>query len=125
MATTITSNKKGTSVTIHLNSNDTIVVAGNSAVSNIASPGETLTGAYICQAIAGCDGTGHIQVIRGGQIVAVYDSTGQYDYAGCGMALNVNQAANLEISFVGSANGYLMLELQKVGTFGPSDYFQA
>lgn len=122
MAVTITSNKKATSVTIHVNANATVVVAGNSAVSNIASPGETLTGAYICQAIAGNDGTGHIQVKRGGQIVAVYDSTGQYDYAGCGMALNVNQTANLDITFVGSANGYLMLELQKVGNFGTSEY---
>lgn len=125
MAVTLTSNKKGTSVVVHVNANATIVVAGNSSVSNIASPGETLTGAYICQAIAGADPNGSIQISRGGSLVAVYDSTGQYDYAGTGMALNVNQAANLNISFVGSSNCYIMLELQKVGSFGQSDYFAA
>lgn len=125
MTTTITSNKRATSVTIHFNANASLVIAGNTAVSNIALQGEILTGAYICQAIAGCDGTGHIQVSRGGELVAVYDSTGQYDYAGTGMALTVKSDANLEVTFVDSSNAYLMLELQKIGDFGQSDYLKA
>jgi hypothetical protein len=58
---------------------------------------------------------------RGSDVAAVYDSTGYKDYAGCGMALTVGQTANLTVEFVGTANGYVLLEVQKVGTL-PSEY---
>lgn len=124
MAYTITSNRKNTSAVIHFaTSNSTLTIAGNSSQSNVAMSNETLTGAYITQAVWGCDGNGHIQVLRGGNLVAVYDSTGQHEYAGSGTPLTVGQAANLTVNFVGSANGFLIIELQKVGTF-TSEYMQ-
>jgi hypothetical protein len=124
MAVTLTSNKKNTSLVIHVSSANSgnVIIAGNSSVSNVAVTNETLTGAYITQAYWGCDGNGHVQILRGATLVAVYDSTGYKDYAGCGMPLNVNQTANLTVNFVGSSNAYVIIEMQKVGTF-TSDYF--
>lgn len=124
MAVTITSNKKNTSLVVHVSAANTgnVVVVGNSSQSNIATGNEVLTGAYITQAFWGSDGAGSIQILRGSTLVAVYDSTGYKDYAGSGMPLSVGQAANLVVNFVGSSNAYVILEMQKTGTF-ISDYF--
>lgn len=117
MTYSIMSNKKNTSLVIHAaSSNNTLVIAGNSSQSNVAMSGETLTGAYITQAFWGCDGTGSINIKRGSNLVAVYDSTGQHDYAGCGMPITKDSAANVVIEFVGSANSFIVFELQKMGT---------
>jgi hypothetical protein len=129
MAVTI-SNRKNTSFVIHVSAANSgnVVVSGNSTTTNvagtstcIATGNEVMSGAYITQAVWGSDGTGSIQVLRGSTLVAVYDSTGQKDYAGCGIPLNVNPAANLVVNFVGSSNAYCILELQKLGT--TSDYY--
>jgi hypothetical protein len=122
MPVNIISNRPRTSAVFHVTpANATIVVAGNNAVSNVASSGETLTGAYITQSVWGCDPNGYIVIKRGTTPVAYYDSTGQHEYAGCGMPINVLQTANINIEFVGSANCFIMFEVQKVGPF-PSDY---
>lgn len=124
MTVSITSNKKNTSAAIHFNASNNLIIVGNSSVSNVATSDEVLTGAYITQAYWGCDGNGHIQVLRGANLVAVYDSTGYKDYAGCGLPLNAFPAANLTVNFVGSANAYLLLEVQKMGDFtSNSEYF--
>lgn len=128
MATTIISNRSRTSVVIHAaTSNSTLVIPGNNSVSSIASPGETLTGAYITQAAWGCDPNGYILIKRGANTVAVYDSTGQHEYAGCGMPIKAGEtSANLSIEFVGSENCFIVFELQKVGPdlTTNSEYFQ-
>lgn len=127
MAVSIISNKSRTSAVIHVSSaNATIKVAGNSSVSNIASPGETLTGAYITQAVWGCDGTGSINIKRGSTLVAVYDSTGQHEYAGTGMPITVGQASDITVELMGSANSFIIFEVQKVGPglTANSEYFQ-
>ena len=125
MAVSISS-RKNTSFVVHVSAANSgnIILSGNSTTTNVngtstcvAIGDEILSGAYITQAFWGCDGTGHIQVLRGSTLVATYDSTGQKDYAGCGMALTVGQTANLTVEFVGTANGYVLLEVQKVGTF--------
>ena len=129
MAVTITSNKKNTSAVIHVSAaNTTIKVFGNSITTNVdatstwlAIGNEVLTGAYITQAFFGVDPAGYAVIKRASVPIAVYDSTGYVDYAGSGMALTVGQTANLTIEFVGTANGYVLLEVQKVGTL-PSDY---
>lgn len=124
MAYTITSNKKNSSLVIHISAaNVNLKVAGNTSVSNLAMSDEILTGAYIAQAFWGNDGNGHIQILRDSTLVGVFDSSGYADYAGSGMPLSVGQTANLVVNFVGSANGYCILELQKAGTF-VSDYFK-
>jgi hypothetical protein len=127
MPYSIVSNRKNTSVVLHFaSSNSTVLVTGNNAVSNIALPGETITGAYITQAVWGCDPSGYITVKRGGTLVAAYDSTGQHEYAGCGMPINVgSDAANLQVDIIGSTNCFLIMELQKQGDLtANSEYFQ-
>jgi len=124
MAVTI-STRKNTSFVLHISQANSgpIVLAGNSTTTNVngtstcvAIQDEVFSGAYITQAFWGSD-AGSVQILRGSTVVATLDSTGQKDYAGCGMPLNVGQSANLAINFVGTANGYCMLEMQKVGTF--------
>lgn len=129
MAVTITSNKKNLSATIHVsNANTTLNMAGNSSVSAIAIGNEVLTGAYITQVYFGHDGSsadGGVAIYRGANLVAAYDTTCFMDYAGAGMALTVDQTANLAIKFVGTNNAYCFLEVQKVGNLtANSEYFQ-
>lgn len=130
MAVTVTSNKKDTSLVIHVSgaNSGNIIVAGNSTTTNVAGTNtcvaignEVLTGAYITQIFFGIEPNGYAVVKRGGTITTVYDSTGFVDYAGSGMALTVGQNANLSVEFVNTSNGYVMLELQKIGTFNYSD----
>ena len=125
MAVSIISNKKNTSATIHVSvANTTIKVSGNSVTTNVdatstclAIGDEVLSGAYITQAFWGIDPNGYAVIKRGTTPVAIYDSTGYKDYAGNGLALTVGQTANLTVEFVGTANGYVLLEVQKAGTF--------
>jgi hypothetical protein len=129
MAVTITSNKKGTSATIHVtNANTTLNMVGNSTVSAIAIGNEVLTGAYITQIYFGHDGSaadGGVAIYRGANLVAAYDTSSYFDYAGAGMALTVDQTANLGIRFIGTNNAYCFLEVQKVGNLtANSEYFQ-
>lgn len=128
MAVTVISNKSRTSAVFHVASaNATLVVAGNSSVSNVAAPGETLTGAYITQCAWGCDPNGYIVIKRDATPVAFYDSTGQHEYAGAGMPITAGQsAANLSVEFVGSSNCFIIFEVQKVGPglTANSEYFQ-
>jgi hypothetical protein len=132
MATTITSNKKNTSLVIHVSAANSgnIIVSGNSSTTNVngtstcvAVGDEVLTGAYITQAVYGMDPSATIQIFRGASLVACYDSTGQHEYAGAGMPLTVNQAANVSVVITGSANAFITFEMQKVGTF-TSEYLQ-
>lgn len=133
MAVTITSNKKNTSAVIHVaNANSgNIICVGNSTTTNVggtsnclAISDEVLTGAYIAQVFFGIDPSGYAVIKRDTTIVSVYDSTGYVDYAGSGMALTVGQTGNLSVEFVNTSNAYLLIEVQKVGTF-TSEYSQA
>ena len=127
MPITIVSNKPRTSVVLHATGpNTSINITGNNTVSNIASSNaEILTGAFITQAAWGIDPNGYIVIKRGGTAVAFYDSTGQHEYAGCGMPITVGkEAANLTVEFTGAGAGFIIFELQKLGTFAASEYFQ-
>jgi hypothetical protein len=129
MAVTITSNKKGTAASIHIsNANATLTMTGNSTVSAIALGDEVLTGAYITQLYFGHDGSaadGGLAVYRGANLVMAVDTSTYVDFAGAGMALTVDQSANLGIKFIGTNNAYCFLEVQKVGNLtANSQYFQ-
>ena len=66
MAATIMSNKPRTSAVIHVaGANATFIVPGANGASDLAAPGETLTGAYITQAVWGCDPNCFITIKRG------------------------------------------------------------
>ena len=126
MAYSILSNKKNTSAVILITSNSTITIAGNNTVSNVATGSEILTGCSISQIFCGSNsGNGaHWVVKRGTDLAAVLDSTGYFDYAGCGMALTIAPTATLVANLENSTTGYLLIEIQKQGTF-TSDYFQS
>lgn len=116
-------NRKNTSAVIHLAANASITVAGNSSVSDIAIGNEVLTGCTITQVFCGSSsGNGaYWTVKRGANTVLVLDSTGYYDYAGSGMALNIDVGATIEANLVNGTDGYLLIEVQKIGTL-PSEY---
>lgn len=106
-------NRSNISAVVHVTANVTIVVAGNSSVSNIASPGEELTGASITQVWYGVANGGLWRVKRGSNTVLVLESTGYVDFAGAGASLIVDPSANIVATLEGTTNGYLMLEVQK------------
>ena len=98
MAVTLTSNRSGRSATVHVNSaNATIVVAGNPAVSNIASVGETVISGYIRNIAWGTD-AGSIQIRRAGNLTATLVNTGTMNLTELGLVLTnldkVNSKAN-------------------------------
>ena len=66
---------------------------------------------------------GSIQILRGSNLVSTFTQSGFVDFAGGGVALTKDRSANLVINFAGSANGYCIIEVQKVGTF-TSEYLQ-
>lgn len=122
MPVTILSNKANTSTVIHITSNSTtvgnasLVIVGNSTVSNIATTNEILTGGTIRKATWGIDGAGaSIQILRGANSIATCTGSYAVDYAGMGMPLTKDPGATLNVNFVGSSNGYIMLEVAKQG----------
>lgn len=120
MAVNILSNKsRDTSGTVVLHvavANASIVVAGNNSVSNIALPGETVTGATIRQVFYGIDGGagGECFVYRGSDLVGTYNRVGHHNYAGHGISLSINPSANLDVNFHASGNSTIIIELQKI-----------
>lgn len=111
----IINNKKGLSTVIHLTSNATITIAGNSSVSNVAVGDEVVTGAYISQLWYGSSNgaTGYWEVKRGANTVGVFSSTGYMDFAGNGIALNNDSTATLVANLNSAAAGFIVIELTK------------
>lgn len=125
MAHRILANRKNLSTTIHFVSNGSLVIAGNSSVSDIAIDNEVLTGASITQVWYGSPSgsVAYWEIKRGANTVAVLDSTSYTDFAGNGNSLKLDSSGTLVANLVGSTAGYLIVELQKEGNF-TSDYFQ-
>lgn len=106
-------NRKNLSAVVHLSTNATINVAGNSTTSDIAISNETVTGASITQVWAGCGNGAYWKVTRGSNTVLVLDSTGWYDFAGSGCAITLNEDDDIVVTLNGDGEGYIMLDLQK------------
>lgn len=125
MAHRVIANRKNLSATLHFTANATVVIAGNSSVSDIAVDNEVLTGAYITQMWYGTPSgaVAYWEVKRGANTVAILDSTSYTDYAGNGNPIRLDNEATLVVTLVGTDAGYLMVELQKEGDF-TSEYFQ-
>lgn len=117
MTVSIVHNRRNLSVTILADANATLTIAGNSTVSNVAHASETLTGASIKQIWFGSPSgnSAYWKIERGSNTVAVVDSTGWIDFAGNGNLLTKDSTGTLVLTLVGSANGYIMIELQKEG----------
>lgn len=117
----IMNNKKNGSVALHMTSNSgTVVIAGNSTVSNIALPGENIVTAVINQIWAGSPSgaNSYWEIKRGANVVLVVDSSCWLDFSGNGRQLTLDGAADLTANLIGSTAGYLLIDLQKLGTGG-------
>lgn len=112
-------NKTNGTVVVHATANLTLTIAGNNSVSNVAIGNEVLTGATIKQVWFGSPG--HWIIKRGSNTVGVYNNSGHVSYGASGTSINLDNAATLVVELVGTANGYIMVELQKLGTL-PSSY---
>ncbi len=88
-----------------------ITIAGNSSQSNIALLGEVLSGATIRRVVWGTDT--NWTITRGSNVVMVLTQAGDIDLAG--LAVQLDAAGTLSIN-TSSANGFLMIELNKVLT---------
>jgi hypothetical protein len=94
-----------------------VVIVGNSAASNIALTGETLTGATISKVNWGIanNATAYWLVQRNSNTVLVLSGTNELATLSQGMPLTQDAAANLVITLVGaSAVGHIMIELKKI-----------
>jgi hypothetical protein len=122
--TRISANRKNLSTTVLFTGTGSIVIAGNSTVSDIATGDEVITSATITQLWVGSPSgnSSYWTIARGSNTVAVWDSSGYFDYAGNGNALTLDKSANLTVTLTGSGAGTLLIELQKEGTF-PSTYY--
>ena len=82
MATRIFNNKRQ-QVDILFTANDTITVAGNDSVSEIAIPGQVITGAAIKQLLCSSpSGNGaYWSILRGANVIFTPDSTAYIDFA--------------------------------------------
>lgn len=101
---------------VHVTANASIVVSGNSSVSNIALSGEVVNSAHISQVWWGSSNSSYWTVKRGSNTVIVLTETGYMDFAGNGLGLQQDQTANIEITLTGSGVGFLALEGQKKAT---------
>jgi len=98
---------------LHIVANDTIVVVGNSSVSNIALTNETIAAAHISQVWWGSSNASYWTVKRGSNTILVLPDSGYLDFAGNGLGLQIDQTANLVFTLTGSGVGHLALEGQK------------
>ena len=116
MAIRIVDNKRST-VTILATGTETVIIAGNNSVSNIALAGVTddIVGASIKQVWFGSisGASGFWQITRGANVVLMADSTAWFDFAGNGRGLSLDSAANVTMTRTG-ANGTMMIELKKI-----------
>lgn len=119
---TVLSNKYKTSVTVHYSANVTITVAGNNSVSNLATSDETLTGCVIDKVIYGSGGgtAPHWVVKRNNgstnSVIMVLSESGFVEFDGLGMQLSAfRDGDNIQLELVGTANGYIMMDLKKLG----------
>lgn len=120
----LVANKTGGEAVLHIIGTETITIAGASGVSNVATASETVIGATITQIVWGTDGTAgsHWNIKRGANTVAILNNSGEMDFAGSGMSQKLDPTATLVATLVGSANGYLMVEMQKNSTITNDPY---
>lgn len=120
MTLTVISNKYKLSTLIHVNANATFVVAGNSTVSNLAMSDEVLIGCKIDKVIYGAAPSAYWVVERANSTVntavLTLTETGVIEFDGLGASIGkLLDDQNIQLKLVGSANGYLMIEMKKLG----------
>jgi len=107
-------NRPGTSAVIHITANATINAVGNTTNSTIASGAEVLTGAAITQVFWGASGGGYWTISRDTTLLLTLTDSGTMDFAGSGCSLIANSDMAIEAKLVGTGNGHLIIEVQKI-----------
>lgn len=115
----ITNKTGGKQVITHTWANDVIIVAGNNSVSNLTSnSSEVVVGATIIRVWFG-SGAGTWVVYRSNSsvntVVGVFNGTGTMQFDGA--PINIESTKSLRCDLVGTANGFLMMELHKDSSF--------
>ena len=116
MANRVFNNKKYGTVSVLFTSNDSITVAGNSSVSNVAIGDEILTGASITKIWFGSPSgnAAHWVIKRGSNAVFVVDGSQMIDFSGEGSSITLDTDATLVANLVGSGTGTLIVQLRKI-----------
>jgi hypothetical protein len=115
-------NKTGGEAVLHfVGSQSGVVIAGNNAVSNIATSNETVTTASINQIFYGSASGSSWTISRGANVVAVLEGTGHADYAGAGTSLKLDGGATLTVA-LSAGTGYLIVEMQKQSDIANNQY---
>lgn len=109
----VTKSGRDRQAVVRLTANDTIVVAGNSSTSNVASTLETVESASIVGVYWASDATWTIK--RGANTILVLPGYGQWDLREKGVSLSEFAAANV-VANTTTANASLVLILSKKGT---------
>lgn len=120
----VISNRKYSSATLHFTANATIKIAGNNSVSNVAIGDEVLTNCSISRVIWGNDaGCWLIKSANSSanSVIMVCNASGPgvYDLQGnrATIPLMVATHDSLHVELNGAANGFIIIEVKKVGSF--------
>ena len=114
MAVNVINNKLKSCVVHASAANASLVIAGNNSVSNITSSDtQTITGATITRLWYGASGSGYWNVKRGTNLVCSVVGTGNLLFDGT--PITIDKTATLELELIGTANGFIMVELHKEG----------
>lgn len=111
MAYRVIASRQGRNVVLWTNANNT--VAPNDAL--IAVNGENISGLSVRSVQYGTDANGSWTLARGANLVFAFGRvSGFNDFAGTGMPLNIDAAANVTVTLFGTANGGIILDLMKI-----------
>lgn len=123
MTTRIVFNQPFGRTLIWANSNTTIVVAGNSTVSNIATTNEVVESADIMRVWWGSSASNTWTVSRGANVVLYLNPTSDvhadFQEKGCGFALD--NTANV-VCNVSDASAFILIELGKQSANSDGQY---
>jgi hypothetical protein len=112
---TVTNNRKNSSAVIVLNASESLTIAGNNSVSNVAIGDEILTGCNIRTVMW----SGTWKVSRGANTLLNLSGSGVMDFTLSDMSLSIDSTATLVANVTGT--GTLILKIGKQGG-GSSPY---
>ncbi len=107
-------NNRYNTVLLHASgANATFTIAGNNSVSNVATGSQVLTGGSITRIWYGCGPSGYWNVKRGANLLFSFESSGTFLFDGAGVG--IDKTATLVLELIGTANGFVMVEMRKEG----------
>lgn len=121
--TAIIKNVSGETVLFHLRGSETLTIVGNASQSNIAWSNttfyENVQSAHIRRCIGGSGPAGQWTVARGSNLVIGCAGYFDYNFYSEGIGLEMDGTGTLVCVLNGSANGFIVLELEKDVTILP------